>query len=114
MQPTTVNLPDHTLGDTWEGVTIGPIVIDGAAPAYPVVSCELQVTRNGAVEYELNNAPGAGEGTVVINNAALWTFTVAPLILGVSEAAKYKWRFRATDSAGTVRTFYRGDWKITE
>lgn len=115
MRPAIVNLEDHTKEDTWEGMVIGPITINEAAPTYPVVSCRIQfrLASTKALGYELNNDPGAGEGNITIDDADTWEFTVPAQFL-VMDAGDYEWDFETIDSAGRKRTFYSGTISIIQ
>jgi hypothetical protein len=120
MTPATVKLNDHWAGDTWmaltPGLIIGPIQINTgtveapilSAPPNPVASCLLQFkNQGGAVGYELSSVDTTGKGSIAIDDAATWIFTVPPQDLPLSDG-KWPWSFKCVDSLGTEMTFYKG------
>ena len=116
MRPANVNLYDHTLGDTWEGMVIGPVLINDAVPPDPVISCRIQFRpfpNTRKLGYELNVAPESGEGLIVIDDINNWEFTVPQQILDMP-AGKYVWDFETTDSAGIKRTLYEGTFNLIQ
>lgn len=105
MLPVKIQLEDHTCGSQWEGIlSIGPILINGAAPSHAVDTCSLQFRSRptGALGQELNEADG-----ITINDPVTWDFTIPPLVLDLT-AGKYDWEFKAFDTEGVPRAYYKG------
>jgi hypothetical protein len=115
MIPATVNLFDHYRGDTWDGMTIGPVMFNtGTAvapvlvpPTYPVASCRMQFRSGGTLGYELTNVVTAGKGLVTVTDATAWTFAVLPQLLPL-DAGEWLWDFECTDTQGAIMTLYKG------
>lgn len=112
MLPAKVDLLPHEQGTTWEGISIGPITVDGLPPTYPCFSCRIQfrLLEDGTLGYELNSSPGVGEGTITIVDADLWQFNVPTQVLPMP-AGDYEWEFMATDTATVTLPYYRGIFK---
>ena len=109
MIPVPVPLPAILAGDTWEGLTIGPIQFDGAQPPASLQSCRLYFNdaETGKFVYGLKSAIATGFGRILIVDAALWIARINPLILPLP-AGKYRWDYETTDTDGVVRTPYKG------
>lgn len=113
MQPVEVQLPDHTAGDTWERIHIGPILFNNAQPPESLQSCRWYFRdRKKVIGYKFKSSPGAGEGTITINDAATWDVTIPPTLMPL-EKGDWHWDFETTDAAGVVRTLYHGVLKLT-
>jgi hypothetical protein len=114
MQPVDIQLPDHTAGDTWEGLTIGPVLINGAQPSEALASCRLYFRKpNGTIGYKLKSAPGTGEGQITISNIDTWLIIVPEQVLPLA-VGPWNWDFETTDAAGVIRTLYKGVLNITK
>lgn len=115
MQPVEINLPAHTRGDTWEGLTIGPVLFNGAQPGSALASCRLyfRSLKGKILIHKLKTTPGDGEGQITINNAVTWSITVPAQALPMPEGQFY-WDFETTDAAGFIRTLYCGVLTITQ
>lgn len=90
-------------GDTWGGI---PSIILDPAPNYNVVSARMQFRA-----FKLAVLPSATlsstDGTITINNAATWSFTVPVQNLPLT-AGTYSWQFQTTDSQGSIQTYMQG------
>ncbi len=115
MKPVEINLNDHLRGDTWEGLTIGPILVNGIAPVSPCVSCRIQFREKKlfTLGYELSSVPAMGKGTITIDDPNTWEFSALSQILPL-EAGSWRWEFETVDSAGSVISFYSGTIKIVQ
>lgn len=112
MRPVPVTLNDHTRGDTWEGITIGPVMFNGAQPTSVLSSCRMQFRDdNDTLGYELNSVPATGKGPITITNSTTWVVTVPAQQLPL-DAATWRWDFETTDAGGVVRTLYSGILRI--
>lgn len=113
MQPVEVNLPDHTNGDHWEGLTIGPVLFNNAQPGEALASCRLYFRKqNGTIGYKLKSSPGTGEGQITIANPTTWLVTVPGQVLPLA-VGPWSWDFETTDAGGVIRTLYKGVLNIT-
>ena len=107
MIPATYNFPKHKVGDYWPGLVIGPMTVNGAAPASAADSCRLQF-RKGHEVVKFSDTPGEGEYPIVIDDAAHWQFTVDGLVLPLT-AGKWSWEFELIDASGKPYTIYSGE-----
>jgi len=109
MRPATVNLKPHTRGDTWEGIPISSVTINGVPPIAPIVSARLQFRYADTLElaYELNSVPAVDKGTITIIDPNTWNISIDAQILNMP-AGDYVWDFETTDSDAVVRTLYTG------
>jgi len=114
MQPVTISIPNHTKGDTWEGLKREvPLLFDGGPPPADLASCRMYVRNSAGIILKFKTTPAVGEKTITIDNAATWLFTVEPTVVDIT-AGKYRWDFETTDADGAVRTLYSGTWTITK
>jgi len=114
MQSTYVKLDPHKRGDTWEGLTFGPLTINDERPISPIVSCRIDFRDSeDRLGYRLSSEPDEGQGTMDIIDAENWEIDVPQQYLLLS-VGKWDWEFEAVDLAGHTFTFYHGDIKITK
>lgn len=119
MTPYTLDLEDHYKGDAWEGMSIGPIVIDDGdgpvSPALPCASCRMQF-RNGKtldLGYSLSSDPGTGEGTITILDDATYEFEIPRQLLGL-DAGTWEYDFETTDTDDLPTTWFKGKIKVRQ
>jgi hypothetical protein len=94
-------------GDTWGGI---PSIILDPAPNYTVASARMQFRESKVAVLPaatLSTAPSASEGTITINTATTWDFTIPVQNLPLA-AGTYDWQFQTTDSQGSIQTYMRG------
>jgi len=114
MQPVIIELPNHTRGDRWWGMHIGPILFGTDPPPRPLVSCRLYFRRpNGRIGYKFKSDPSTGDGTINVINAVTWELDIPeqslPLDLGL-----WEWDFEVTDLVNQPPlTIYSGTIIIT-
>jgi len=114
MAPVTIKINEYYKGDSWSGLDIGPILIDGVQPLLTLASCRMHFRNaDGALGYALNTVPTADKGTIVISNATTWEVTIPTQILDLI-AGKWLWDFETTDSAGNVLTLYKGSLTVKQ
>jgi hypothetical protein len=114
--PPIINLGSHYRGDGWDGMTIGPIVedVNGAPtpPALPCLSCRMHFRdKRDVLGYALSSSPGSGEGTIIINNANTYVFTIPRQVLGL-DSGLWKFDFETMDSSGIPITWFQGTMKV--
>jgi hypothetical protein len=110
--PVEIPLSDYWRGDKWIGMIIGPIEINELPPPYAAASCRLHFrTNTGKLGYAFSSNPVDNEGTIIINNAATWSFTIEPDVLPLAEG-DWEWDFEITDTAGGPLTPYKGSLKV--
>ena len=129
MLPAFVELSPTFHGDTWRGVTFGPVMFNpdptldppwpGSPPIHPVVSARMffrskpwQNDEEG-VGYRLSTNPQEGEGTIQILSDDTWLFLVPEQLLPLPLWDKpWHWDFEGTDSEGNVYTYWRGTLRV--
>ncbi len=124
MEPVKIKLNDHYKGDHWVGMTVGPVLINGAQPISNLAAVTLEFRdENDQLGHKFDSAPGAGEGTIVIDDAVTWEASIAPqaldldagpLDLRLSNSKTWYWDFKTTDATGKIITLYRGTIKVSE
>lgn len=109
--PVTVDLQELVHGDTWQGITsIGPITVNGSPPDN---ACAKVLMGFGKAEtwpacaYVLASSPDAEQGTITIEDAAAWLFSIPAQDLPL-DPGDWKWDIRFTDSEGNISTYYAG------
>lgn len=109
MVPVKVDLPDVMAGDTWEGLTIGPVLFNDAQPAAALETCRLYFcnAKNRAFVCGFKSLPGDGFGEIVISDPATWELHIPAQLLPLT-AGSFVWDFETTDALGIVRTLYNG------
>lgn len=69
----------HYRNDIWKDGyrVLGPVTINGAPPLSPCLYARLQFRniKDGSMGYELNSSPGAGQGTIIIDDPVNYKFT---------------------------------------
>ena len=108
MIPVKIKLPDCLVGDHWEGISIGPVLINGLQPTSILASCRMYFRdQTGGLAYGFKSVVTTGFGLITITNATTWMAQIPrqilPLVAGV-----YSWDFETTDALGVVQTFYGG------
>lgn len=112
--PITLVLDDHYYGDSWAGLSIGPILIGAAAPEVPMASCRMQFINydTGVIGYEYSSEVADDKGSMTITNAATWCATVpkqgCPLTPG-----RWRWTIQIVDDNGDALTVHDGILKVT-
>lgn len=94
-------------GDTWGGI---PSIIFTPAPNYLVVSARMQF-RESKVAVLPSATLSTEDGSIEINNASTWDFTVPVQNLALT-AGIYDWQFQTTDSQGSVQTYMQGTLQV--
>lgn len=94
-------------GDTWGGI---PSIIFTPAPNYNVVSARMQF-RESKVAVLPSATLSTEDGSIEINNASTWNFTVPVQNLALT-AGTYDWQFQTTDSQGSVQTYMQGTLQV--
>lgn len=112
MPPVKIKLLPHYKGDHWSGMAIGPILINDLQPGSQLASCRMHFRDEyGSLGHAFKTSPGAGEGTITIDDATTWEITVPVQALDL-ESGTWDWDFETTDANGTVLTLYVGTIKV--
>jgi len=100
--PPAIELPCAYKGTTWDGLTWRIDSTDGTEYDSVLSSARFQLqSSTGAVFLTLNSTV-AGEITLNITAARLWSITVENRLLTV-DAGIYSWALETTDAAGRVK-----------
>ena len=104
-------------GDSWPGITVGPVLVDGVAPASNAASAKMEFRDEyGTLAHTFNSAVVSGQGLITIDDAATWEFSILKQAIGLEadglKSKKYNWDFEVTDAAGDVLTLAAGTIKI--
>ena len=112
MAPVTVPLPPHYAGDTWQGITIGPVTINGAAPASPADRVRMHFRdSSGALGYGFDSDVVAGMGLITILNATNWHAQIYPQPLPLT-AGTWEWDIEIIRIDGQIFSPYDGELKV--
>jgi hypothetical protein len=115
MEPVVIDLPPIVVGDTWEGLSVGPVLFNDAQPATELVKCRLYFrdVRNKKLAAGFTSDVVEGIGLINISNAETWCADIPaqplPLAVGL-----FLWSFETTDAVGIVRTLYKGVLEVGE
>ena len=122
--PEKIKLNDHYKGDFWEGMSVGPVLINGVQPTVNLAAVRMQFRdEDDVLGHEFNEAPGAGEGTITITDAVTWEINVPEQLLDLdagvvnnrlTNSKTWYWDFQTTDTNGRILTLYRGTIKVKE
>lgn len=87
MSAANITLQPAIRGDKWQGIAaIGPVLISGAPPAFPLTRIRMQFRRFGRVGMTFDTVPGENSYPIQISNPATWLAhipEVSPLPLEV-------------------------------
>lgn len=112
-QRTMIRLTPKRVQDTnWLGIpSVGPIAPGGAAPTFPLASVRMifgsSFPVGDAPLFELSSAPEGLQGTISIDNASTWLFSV-PVQELLLPVGNYCWEIHTTDTQGVKNVYYTG------
>jgi len=103
-------LPSILTGDTFPGLTVDSITINGAAPTSALASVRMDFrTAPAATSADLSLSNGSG---ITIDDAANYGFTVDAFDVAL-DPALYYFDIETTDADGTIRTYLKGTWQVS-
>lgn len=117
MKPKIIEFPDYPEGTTWEGFSV-PAITEGEGN--PVASlarvkltflqrlCDSEETPD---TFHYDSTVTAGYGTVIIDNAVTWGFTLNPTILTLVPGT-YDWNCLAKDASDRILPLFAGVFKV--
>lgn len=110
------DFPPAYVGDTWDGVPLIRVKVDGLAPASALSTVRIKIvnpTTGAVLVHYTSGAPGAGETVgITILSAANWEFQVNAINRVVFSPGTYAFDIETT-AANTVRkTYVFGNWVI--
>jgi hypothetical protein len=88
-------------GDTWDGLTDCSFSSDGTAFSSPLSQVRMFFKNN---ENETGLELTSAAGTITIDNAAQWMFTVNQVNPMTLDPGLWYWSIETTDSQGVVKT----------
>jgi hypothetical protein len=103
----TYNLVAKLRGDSWKGIPLIRIRVNGAAPAEAVASAKIQFKRredDATPAYELSTASGG----IVIDDATAWEFRVPPVLDFPLATGQWYYSFKTESASGFKRTYFKG------
>jgi hypothetical protein len=107
--PIQIDLAATTAGDKWQGIAaIGPVLINGLQPAFPLSRVKMQFRRGGRLGATFDSEPGDSY-PITISNAETWLAHVPEVQPLPLEAGSWQWDmefFTGSDTAPL--TYYRG------
>ena len=111
MTPKEHSITPHVSGDSWEGIDLISIAINGAPPLFPLASAKIQFRRTslGSVALTLDTA----NNSIVIEDAALWQISVPSRVVAI-DPGDYCWDLQTIDTNGQIKTYLKGVWPILE
>ena len=113
MLPFNVAFPTYYRGDTWPGMTIHNIKIEGAAPVVNLSNARMQFrTKMGDLGFEYNTVQDpACKGAIIILDPVVWSLQVEHAILPLDKGVWY-WDLELTAADGIVITFLKGRLRV--
>jgi hypothetical protein len=112
--PVNAPLQPTVRGDKWQGIAaIGPVLINGLQPTFPLARIRAQFRRNGQLGMTLDSN-GSGDYPIVISNADTWFAHVPEIQPLPLDAGTWQWdmEFWAVGDAAPV-TYYAGTLSVT-
>ena len=108
--PKTYELPSIVHGDTFPGLTVSSVKINGAYPTTALDSVRMDIRATPAAtssELSLSSTDG-----ITINNNATWNFTIDAFQVNI-KAGTYYYDIETTTGT-TKRTYLKGHWVISQ
>lgn len=107
----TYTLPSVARGDTWVGVPLMRVEINGDPPASALARVRLQARKKpdatGAALIDLDSE----DDTITVDDAAAWEFSIPAQVVDVA-AGTYHYDIETTDAADAVKKYIKGTWTI--
>lgn len=98
-------------GDTWKGVPMIKILVNGQPPIFPAASARLQFRSSqgvlGCPELTTEN------GGIIIEDAGLWWFSLPKSNLEIMDG-RWLYDLETIDTQGDIQTFVEGAQPIKE
>jgi hypothetical protein len=112
MYPATITLPDAIAGDRWHGIaSIGPVLISGSQPTFPLERVRMQFKRGRVVGMTLDSAESPDrDAEILISNADTWLVHIPEIKPLQLSPGRWEWdtEFYSSDSPEAPLTLYRG------
>ena len=113
MLPFSVALPTYYRGDTWQGLSVDSIKLEGVNPPVALKSARMQFrTRRGELGFEYNSTQDPiCKGLITIVAPVTWTLIIEPHILPL-EKGVWLWDLELTAMDDVVITFLKGRLRV--
>lgn len=98
-------------GDHFDGIEEIEVLDDGVPPTDNVASAIMQFRRTWE-DAEVIAQLSSADAQITINDANLWTFTIAAQAITKLLRGDYVWAFRTTDVNGVKKTRLMGTIKV--
>ena len=110
--PATYDWPSAVRGDTFNGVTVTGVTVDGANPTTTLASTRIHFRSAPSATPAGLQLTSSG-GNITISSVTTWACQVSAFSVSLTPGVwYYDWEF--TDSAGAVRTYLAGKWRIAQ
>lgn len=104
-----INLAPVKRGDKWRGVpTIGPVLVNGIVPSFPLARVRAQFKRSGQLGMTLDSN-GNGDHPIVIHTPETWFASIPPIQPLPLGAGSWEWDMEFYAEGDTApETYYYG------
>ncbi len=108
--PKLYEIPACVAGDTFPGLRISSVTVNGAAQpsALSSVRVDFRTLPDASTAALSLNSSSNG---ITINNNATWDFELDAFAITLDPDCYY-YDIETTDAGGTVRTYLRGSWTV--
>ena len=112
--PSQYNLPAISKGDTFPGLTVDSITVNGSQPTSALASVRMDFRTSpdaATAALSINSATSA----ITISDNAAYTFTIEAFDVTL-DPDTYYYDIETTDSGSTptIRTYLKGVWKVVQ
>lgn len=106
--PVEIFLKDYYKGDTWIGISVGPIKINGLQPSATIVSCRMHFRdKKLNLGCAFSSKTSSTRNKIIINDSVTWELSILPAILPL-DVGEWDWDLEILDSDGVNLTYYHG------
>lgn len=111
MAQQTYNIPDHVKGDTFEGVQFN-VTVNGSALNLTGATIKMQLKPNANPGTTATLTLDTTDG-ITITDAVNGQFEIDQQVIDIA-ADCYYYDIQITLSGGSVKTYIKGNWNITQ
>ena len=114
--PVNITLADAKRGDRWQGISsIGPVLVNGAAPATPLTRVRIQFRKSGKLGITLDSEESEGVHPIEISDAETWLIHIPEIQPLPLSPGLWDWdaEFYEGDDVAP-QTFYEGTMLVVE
>lgn len=103
MEPGLLAVDSVVEGDTWRGIPLTSLTINGDPPAEQLVSIRIHFRKRGVLGQELSTA----DGRIVIHDSAAWEWSVPKTDINLTRG-RWKFDIELKDDNGHTWTPLKG------